>query len=294
MIDFNHPNTYEHIQFFQDNFPFGAYTIPNSTTLPHWHTHTEMVCTLKGTTYVYINGQQHTCPEGEIQLIPANSLHGIVPKGHSIYTAIVIGDELLTSLYTDFHLAPILKSYENNPFTHPLHISTSDDAYLMLHSTFQRITQEHSEKKDHYQALIKLELCRFFSLLKRNYTQPEFPPHLQTSSQTNYIKNAIEYLTLHFTEKITIAHMCHITNLSEQHFSRIFKAHTGKTFVEYLTLFRLEQAQKLLIHSNLPITQIPEVTGFCNANYFSRIYKKRYGQPPSKTRKACHISPIST
>ena len=74
-------------------------------------------------------------------------------------------------------------------------------------------------------------------------------------------------------------------NMSEQHFSRLFKTYTGKTFIDYLTQFRLEQARKLLLKSDLPITQIPELTGFCNPNYFSRIFKHYYEQTPSEARK---------
>lgn len=79
--------------------------------------------------------------------------------------------------------------------------------------------------------------------------------------------------------------MSNYANMSNQHFCRLFKAYTGKTFIEFLSLYRLEQSNLLLITTDVPITQIPERTGFCNANYFARVYKNRYGHPPSYTRK---------
>ena len=285
MIDFNQPDTYEHINFPHQDFPFGTYTIPNLTTLPHWHTHIEFIYAKKGTVDVYINGTQYPCYEGDILFIPGNSLHSIIPKGHSIYTAIVIGDDLLNQLRHDIHFTQILEAYGENAFPLPFHFSSTDILSTEIIEIINTIISEHTKKQPYYQGMIKLELCRFFTIIHRYY------PHLISRSQegytnqTNNIKSAIEYLTIHFAEKINLSDMSHLMNLSEQHFSRLFKAYTGKTFIEYLTLFRLEQAEKLLLHSNLPITNIPEVTGFCNQNYFSRVYKKHFGQPPSKTRK---------
>jgi AraC-like DNA-binding protein len=296
MIHFNQPNTYEHIQFTHPNFPFGTYTIPNLTTLPHWHTHIEFIYAKKGTVDVYINGTQYPCHEGDIQFIPGNSLHSIIPRGHSIYTAIVIGDELLTQMSADIHFAQILETYQYNAFPIPFYFSSSDPFYPEILGIVESILLEDTKKSEYYQGMIKLEVCRFFTMINRYFPQLISSTNQESTNQTNTIKSSIEYLTIHFTEKITIANMSQMMNLSEQHYSRLFKAHTGKTFVEYLTLFRLEQAEKLLLHSDLPITQLPELTGFCNPNYFSRVYKKHFGQSPSKTRKARHFghpSPMS-
>jgi AraC family transcriptional regulator, transcriptional activator of pobA len=98
------------------------------------------------------------------------------------------------------------------------------------------------------------------------------------------IKSSLDYLNLHYSERITVRHMSEYCHLSIQHFSRLFKSYTGKTFIEYLTLFRLEQARKILSGTDIPIIQIPDLVGFCNGNYFSRLYKKYYGHPPSMGR----------
>lgn len=285
MINFNQPETYEHIDFNHLDFPFGCYHIKDSTTLPHWHTHTEIIYAKKGSVNLYINGTPFLCAEGDIQFIPGNSLHTIIPKGHGTYVAIVIGDELMNDMNTDIHLSQILTPISKANQLSTLHIATTDTFYPNLFSSIQTILSENEKEDSYYEPLIKIELCKFYTQLLRSVPHLHITKKEHTFTQTQNFKQSIEYLTQHYSNKLTIKTMSHLMNMSEQHFSRLFKAYTGKTFVDYLTLFRLEQAKKLLIHSDIPITQIPELTGFCNPNYFSRIFKTHYGQTPSQTRK---------
>lgn len=282
MIEFNQPKNYEHIHFYQSDFPFGTYIIKGLITLPHWHTHMELIYTKKGSVDVYINGTFYDCKENSLIIIPRNNLHSIIPKDDSTYVAIVIGDELLNELKKDAHLCKILNIYHKiiNPVSfYNEQIDEKIIAYI------KDIIEEYEKQDANYKVFIKLSLCNFFTTLYRYF------PHIFTQQeniqicQTDYIKSSIEYLTKNYDKKITVKNMCDRVFLSEQHFSRLFKSYTGKTLIDYLTLFRLEQAEKLLIETSIPITHIPELVGFCNSNYFSRCYKKQYGHSPSITRK---------
>ncbi len=59
---------------------------------------------------------------------------------------------------------------------------------------------------------------------------------------------------------------------------------TGLTFVKFLNLYRINAAEELLSKTSLSITEISEKTGFCNINYFCRIFKQFKGYAPSKYR----------
>lgn len=285
MINFNQPTAYEHINFYSQDFPFGVYTIHNNPTLPHWHTHLELIYIQKGFVDVYINGNVYPCQKDSLIIIPKNNLHSIIPKEESTYSAIVIGDNLLDELKNDSHLLKILNIYQK--ISHPIKFQTSNGIpfYKKIVEPIKQIIEENHTKNSHYKIFIKLSLCNFFTTIYRYSPEIFSTKENLPITQIHYIKTAIEYLTENFDKKITINDICSLVNLSEQHFSRLFKGHTGKTFVEYLTLFRLEEAEKLLIQTNIPITQIPELTGFCNSNYFARVYKKQYNQTPSAIRK---------
>lgn len=64
-----------------------------------------------------------------------------------------------------------------------------------------------------------------------------------------------------------------------------FKEATGKTFVRYLTEYRIQRAMEYLARTNMKINDIAEKTGFNDSNYFTKIFKKETGSTPKDFRK---------
>ena len=72
------------------------------------------------------------------------------------------------------------------------------------------------------------------------------------------------------------------------HMRRLFREQTGKTPQEYLKLLRIKAAKRLLASqslSNYSITEICTMVGFNDISYFSRVFKKTTGYPPSEYLK---------
>ncbi len=80
--------------------------------------------------------------------------------------------------------------------------------------------------------------------------------------------------------------ICKRVFLNSQYFSRLFKRETGMTFTEYLTLRRIEKAKMLLKSEGLPVAVVARKVGFSDANYFSRVFARMEGIPPSEFAKA--------
>ena len=85
-------------------------------------------------------------------------------------------------------------------------------------------------------------------------------------------------------EKITIDQLTAITCLSRDHFSHLFKKLTGRSVNEYINGMRIDKAEMLIKNTDMNITEIAMATGFNDANYFSRIFRKYKKTPPSAAR----------
>lgn len=72
--------------------------------------------------------------------------------------------------------------------------------------------------------------------------------------------------------------------MSESRFSHLFRQIMGVSPHQYFLKMRLEQAQGYLQDSDLSIAQIAQLTGFEDALYFSRLFKKYFGVAPSSYR----------
>ncbi len=86
--------------------------------------------------------------------------------------------------------------------------------------------------------------------------------------------------------RFSLQEICNDLFLSVSQFSFLFKEGTGKTFIEYLTLCRMEEAKKLLKTTDLKSYEIAEKTGFTDPRYFSIIFKKTIGLTPMEYRRS--------
>ncbi|MDF2926564.1 MAG: hypothetical protein K0R57_5478 [Paenibacillaceae bacterium] len=101
------------------------------------------------------------------------------------------------------------------------------------------------------------------------------------------ILNAIRlYVDNHLHEEISLETLTEITSYSKQYICKLFKDEMQTTFVDYLTLRRLERAAELLCQTEDPAVLIAERSGFGSSQYFSRKFKAHYGVTPVQYRQA--------
>ena len=79
--------------------------------------------------------------------------------------------------------------------------------------------------------------------------------------------------------------MAEMFSVCPEHFSREFKKETGFGFCEYLNLLRLKKAEQLLKQNDkIRVSEVSEMVGFNDSNYFSLKFKKMYGTSPKNIR----------
>ncbi|MVX62485.1 response regulator [Clostridium chromiireducens] len=100
------------------------------------------------------------------------------------------------------------------------------------------------------------------------------------------IEKAKQYIKDNYSDyDVSVEKLCSELHVSPTYFSTIFKRETGMNFVNYLTTLRLEEAVKLLNTTDDKTYMIAEKVGYPEANYFSYVFKKKFGVSPSKYRK---------
>lgn len=99
----------------------------------------------------------------------------------------------------------------------------------------------------------------------------------------SFVKSAMEYVKEHyFDQDLSIETICGYLNVSAAYFSTVFKKETGKTFINYLTDYRMQEALDLLMTQNEKTYIIAQKVGYSDPNYFSYVFKKQFGMSPSK------------
>ncbi len=110
-----------------------------------------------------------------------------------------------------------------------------------------------------------------------------------TKSNMAYISRIFEYVEKNYSSAITLEDIAAHAGISVTHFCRIFKAFTGNSFVTYLNILRLYEAEKRLTRTDESVTNIALSVGFTSSGYFDRLFKRCYKISPSKYRELMRV-----
>lgn len=99
------------------------------------------------------------------------------------------------------------------------------------------------------------------------------------------ILEAKQYIQDHYQDPaLSVEMMCRQLHMSPAYFSTLFKKETGQTYIAYLTEVRLGRAVELLNTTEDKTYVIAQKVGYQEQNYFSYVFKKRFGVSPTKYR----------
>ncbi len=119
-----------------------------------------------------------------------------------------------------------------------------------------------------------LKLCAEYIILKE-LIEPE---------NERIVATAKAYIKAHLADSLCVEDICRACGCSRTKLYDMFRATSGMGVAAYITEKRLKQARNLLRTTDLPVAEISARCGFCDYNYFGRVYKKRYGVSPRQER----------
>lgn len=95
----------------------------------------------------------------------------------------------------------------------------------------------------------------------------------------------LTYIYENYAQTVTLADIAGAANISRSGAGRCFQSYLGCSPVETLIQYRLQTAQRLLQEASLTLQEIRFARGFHSVNYFSRQFRRRYGNFPGEKRK---------
>ena len=117
----------------------------------------------------------------------------------------------------------------------------------------------------------------------RPLASPYFQPALGKKTEGR-IGKVFQYLHRHSGERVALADVAALINLSESAFCKFFKRTTGKTFSDYVSDIRIGHACRLLAESDDSISEIAFRSGFESLTYFNRVFLRKKGTRPREFR----------
>jgi AraC family transcriptional regulator len=100
-----------------------------------------------------------------------------------------------------------------------------------------------------------------------------------------YIQNLVDHIENNLTEEINIIRLANSFHVSPWHFQRLFKAFAGDSLGGYIRGRRLTKAARLLLTTDLGVTDIAFRAGFNSHEVFTRAFRLYFGRSPKDFRK---------
>lgn len=92
------------------------------------------------------------------------------------------------------------------------------------------------------------------------------------------------FIDQNYYKRITLDSLSNIFYIDKYYLSKVFKREYDITVNNYLTNVRISEAKKMLRFSNKTIEEVAQAVGLDDANYFSRVFKKKEEISPKEFR----------
>ena len=93
----------------------------------------------------------------------------------------------------------------------------------------------------------------------------------------------LDFLHANYTDpSVTVNSLAKRISVSGTYLRRLFHDNLGTSPIKYLTALRLAYATELIDTGFYTVEEVAQKSGFNDAKYFSTVYKRRFGIPPSK------------
>ena len=106
----------------------------------------------------------------------------------------------------------------------------------------------------------------------------------EITSHSELVDNVISYIKNHYTEELSLPTIAGEFFVAPTYLSKKFKEKKNCTVMQFLEGVRLKEAAVLLRRTEYSVTEVAQMTGYNDPNYFARAFKKIYKMTPLEYR----------
>ena len=276
---------------FRERFPWCAY-FGRYRQQPPWD-HRGKTCpfhllvyVVSGTAEFQVGEELYPMQTGDVLLIPENTHYTAATDSYCEYYF--------------FHFTGILREYASLPDimkspwgcgyqSEPKEISEEPLAacFLASHMPFAPYRDQLlplCAKLNHY-LYINLPEAEYEFQLIFSQLLLEFSKCLRMESgdvSTSLLNKITYFIHEHLTESLSLVDIAEHFNISKSYLTKLFRQHLHTSVTVYINRIKMDYAAQLLRTSLMNVSEISVFLGYHDPAYFSRVFKKYFGQSPSK------------
>ena len=229
----------------------------------HFHKNLELIYVVKGSVKCLLNNTEYTLKEGDYGLCLPYEVHSYIPQDDTLYWVGVFSEDYVRLF------ANHIRGKQASGFVFKCPESTNN----LLQSTLI---------SENVPSIYVLKAC-LYAVCDAFLGEVEFSEN-QGNKKTN-ISLIVQYISENHTKNITLKDIAKLLGYDYNYVSRFFHSTFNMSFTNFLNIYRLETAIKLLEESNKKITDIALESGFQSVRSFNNSFRLKFGISPSEYKR---------
>jgi len=254
----------------------------------HYHEDIEIIYVLEGSFLASVSGHEYSISSGDLLLVNSKESHAFRRFPLCRYICLQFDPYVLFSTsrtaFEARYIMPFIMSSSS-----PQRVITANELEKTnVGSLVEDANREFCAREYGFELAVRSNIYQIFLWFLRKWHAQGVNMSITSSMRGEDItrlESVLTYIDQNYMHTVSAEKMATLCNMSYSYFSRFFKASIGKTFSEYLTYVRVTEAEKLLVSSNMNVSQIALETGFSNASYFITQFKRHRHMTPKKFKQ---------
>lgn len=254
----------------------------------HYHDYTELLFGLEGVADVYVGNNNYKLGEGDMIIIHNHELHDVTGTGtYSSYIVIKFLPSILLTAEQTFSEYSYTLTLMQNTDKRQVLFKRDELSGTPVPALFRHAFLEWEEEKFGYELSLRADVTSIFLHILRKWHEKNMGDIEVSVWQGEIIERAISYINNNYMD-MTEDSAAKALGVSTSYLSRIFKRGMKKSFSAYVTSIKIREAERMLISTEMSITEIGECVGFSTSAYFIAKFREAHSMTPSKYRKLFH------
>ncbi|WP_156320927.1 AraC family transcriptional regulator [Bacillus sp. JCM 19041] len=252
----------------------------------HWHDEIQLVYMVKGNAIFQVNEAKIRVLEGDGLFLNSGCLHmAEAEDSASAYLCLNVSSRFLLSheLYSTY-----VHPYIQSTNVTSLHVPGKEDWGKAVLSSINDIYESLQHQESFYEIDVSVQLAMIWRNVIAHTNDLKY-------EQTEIVKNErmkqmIDYIHSHYTEKVTLAAIAQAGQLSRAECCRYFKRVLHTSPLSYVIDYRIQKSLFLLQQDELNVTEVGYQVGFNSTSYFIGKFREGMKMTPLayKKEKAKH------
>lgn len=270
----------EHIRY-MENIPVNIELLDIREYPIHWHEAIEILMILKGSIEVAVESDTYRLIENEVEIINLDEAHSLSSNEPNLVLMLHIDPSFFQKYYEDIRN---IYFYTDCAFEGEPQIGENYEIFKKHLST---ILCEAVQKGEDYDVYIRETLVELLYLLinEFHYLIYENRDLKDNVEQLQRYHRIAKYIFNNYNNKISLQDIAKKEFLSAQYLSNEIKYALGISFQDFVNLTRAEESVKLLLDTDMSISEISEEVGFSHTRYYNKHFKRHYKMTPLQYRK---------